>query len=277
MKLGFPKESIWLLTDESTTVAGAIRLTPTRANIINAIKWLVLNAKRGDKLIFAFCGHGAQVRKDDSNSPRRVLQCILPSDYPVGSPITGTNLFTLLASSLNMGAYMTLIFDCGFSDRIMCLPYLYSVKRGHKGKLVVGEGMHDNEKISLYDRSSPFSTIMKHTRQQKEYTQLKKQIMEEQRDELAASLFEKGTVVCLSNGTENPNRLFSLSPAAYEYGSLSSAFVSVMHDVYSQNSSITFAKLLTDMSALLVKKRGTVLPELRSSHKVNIQSQVVNL
>lgn len=277
MKFGFPKESIWLLSDGLSCIAGAIRLTPTRANIINAIKWLVLSARRGDKLIFAFCGHGVQVRDESPKSSRRVLQCILPSDYPVGSPITGTELRGLLAGSLNIGANMTLIFDCQFADRMMCLPYLYSVKRGHKGKLFVGEAMDDNEKISLYSRSSPISAIMRHSRQQKEYTQLKKQLMEEQRDELAASLFDKGTVVCLTNGSRSSTHVFSLSSPAQEYGSLSSAFVSVMHDSYSQNSSVTLAELLKDMSTLLSKKRGAVLPRLGLSHKLNIQSKAVAL
>lgn len=40
---------------------------PTKQNILNAVKWLVSDAKAGDSLWFSYSGHGTQVVDTDGD------------------------------------------------------------------------------------------------------------------------------------------------------------------------------------------------------------------
>jgi uncharacterized caspase-like protein len=60
-RFGFPQDGIVVLTDDQQNPS----YQPTRANIVNAIRWLVDGAQPGDSLLFHFSGHGSH-QKDES-------------------------------------------------------------------------------------------------------------------------------------------------------------------------------------------------------------------
>ncbi|CAN8077217.1 unnamed protein product [Agarophyton chilense] len=269
-KLGFDKRNIWVLSDKPHSAAGAVLLDSTHANIVNSITWLILNAKPGDNLIFAFCGHGIQRRKDGTRS---VEQCIIPSDYPTSPPITAKMMSSLLIGNLNMGVHLTIILDCRFSNKMLGLPYIHYVRRGKKNRFFVDGTPEVDEKDPLL-RTSPMNGITGSSRHHKEYLEMKKQIAEEQRDALAEKLFDKGDVVCLCTGSEPKKKFISFSSSPRDKTSLSSAFVSVMSYDYSRKIDISFQKALVDISNLVGKGPDAFLPQLLSSYKLKIGDQM---
>jgi hypothetical protein len=64
---GFEVEDIRLLVDERATKKG----------ILERLKWLVQGAKKGDRLLFHFSGHGSQVRDRDEDEVKDHLDEIL--------------------------------------------------------------------------------------------------------------------------------------------------------------------------------------------------------
>ncbi|GFY89406.1 hypothetical protein Acr_06g0013460 [Actinidia rufa] len=56
-RLGFPKESVFVLTEEETNPY----LIPTKQNIRTALRWLIQGCQSGDSLVFFYSGHGSQV------------------------------------------------------------------------------------------------------------------------------------------------------------------------------------------------------------------------
>ncbi|KAI0557960.1 ICE-like protease p20 domain protein [Gracilaria domingensis] len=270
-KLGFDKRNIWLLSDKPYSAAGAILLEPTRENILNAMKWLVVNAKPGDDLIFAYRGHGVQRRRNDLRS---VIQCIIPSDYPTGSLITKETISSVLIEELNIGVRLTVILDCRFSNQMLNLPHVHCVRQGKKNRLYVSDSVEVDDKDLLHHLSLKRG-VMGYSRQHKEYLELKKEVEEEQREALAATLFEKGDLVCLTRGAETPKKLISFS-SRREQTTLSSAFVSVVSDNlnHSHERALSFHKLLTEISLVVGKGNDSSLPQLWSSYKLKIEDQV---
>ena len=69
---GFNPDSVRLLTDKRATTAA----------ILERLKWLVTGAKAGDRLVFHYSGHGAQVPTRDTKAEvDGLLECVCPCDF----------------------------------------------------------------------------------------------------------------------------------------------------------------------------------------------------
>lgn len=110
-----------LLIDEAQDMA----YLPTRANMINAMRWLVSGAAAGDSLLLHFSGHGSQRRDTDGDEEDGMDETILPMDYQRNGPIVDDELFELVVRPLTAGCRLTAVFDCCHSGSALDLPYMY--------------------------------------------------------------------------------------------------------------------------------------------------------
>jgi len=119
----FKSQDIFLLTDDTSDP----RRRPTKANILNAMTWLVKDAKAHDSLFLHYSGHGGQVRDTDGDEVDGYDEVIFPLDYEqkgVGI-ITDDVLNAILVHPLPDGCRLTALFDSCHSGSILDLVYLY--------------------------------------------------------------------------------------------------------------------------------------------------------
>lgn len=113
-----------MLTDDSTNP----RQIPNKANIIQAMHWLVQGARPDDALFFHYSGHGGQVKdvsgdEDDGND-----ECIYPVDFKQSGQIIDDQMHDIMVRPLPPGCRLTAIFDSCHSGTAMDLPYVYSTE-----------------------------------------------------------------------------------------------------------------------------------------------------
>jgi len=122
-RFGFPEDqqSMVLLTDD-----GSGRDTPTKANILRYMAWLVQDASPGDSLFFHYSGHGSQA--EDNFGLGKVTgkeDTICPVDRDSAGDILDQDMHDALVKSLPAGVKLTVVFDCCHSGSALNLPFSY--------------------------------------------------------------------------------------------------------------------------------------------------------
>ncbi|CAL1710500.1 unnamed protein product [Somion occarium] len=125
-------EDIVLLTDDSNNP----RAQPTKANIIDAMKWLVRDAQPDDSLFFHYSGHGGQVKDRDGDEVDGYDEVIFPLDYKKAGCIVDDLMNSIMVSVLPVGCRLTALFDSCHSGSVLDLPYLYHTDGRVKGSQV---------------------------------------------------------------------------------------------------------------------------------------------
>jgi hypothetical protein len=105
---------------------------PTKANMLEGMRWLVQGAQSGDSLFFHYSGHGTHQKdvspeKDEYDGQDEAL---CPSDYNTAGLIIDDDLHKLLVAELPQGVRMTAIIDACHSGSMFDLPYSYGVSAG---------------------------------------------------------------------------------------------------------------------------------------------------
>jgi len=122
-KYGFPNQCILILTDEECDPYR----TPTRYNILLAMRWLVYGCRSGDSLVFHFSGHGGQVRdEDDGDELDGKDETICPVD---GGYIRDDEINEALVRPLVHGVTLHAIIDACHSGTVLDLPNLCKLKK----------------------------------------------------------------------------------------------------------------------------------------------------
>ncbi|KAM3294128.1 hypothetical protein ACQJBY_037185 [Aegilops geniculata] len=127
-KYGFPSQCILVLTDEERDPYR----TPTKSNILLAMRWLVHGCSSGDSLVFHFSGHGDQVRDDDGDERdgKDEVLCPLDSDADdYGSDIRDDEINAALVRPLVHGVRLHAIVDACHSGTVLDLPNLCKIKK----------------------------------------------------------------------------------------------------------------------------------------------------
>lgn len=127
--LQFPVSEARILVDDSadTFKAGPTLSIgkPTRAEILNSMKWLVAGAKAGDTLLLHYSGHGTSMDESVRGSEASGKdEAICPCDYETAGCIRDDVLFQTVVRSLPPGVRLTAIFDCCHSGTILDLPFV---------------------------------------------------------------------------------------------------------------------------------------------------------
>eukprot|EP01068_Selenidium_serpulae_P010810 Selendium_serpulae@DN5536_c2_g1_i3.p1 len=110
------------MTDERSTSSS---LQPTKANMVESMKWLVNGARRGDQLFFHFSGHGTQVRDRSGDESDGFDESLMPVDYKKAGPLIDDVLHEIFVKNLPNGVRLTALLDCCHSGSLMDLPFAY--------------------------------------------------------------------------------------------------------------------------------------------------------
>lgn len=104
-----------ILTDNTS-------IKPTKTNILNELKSLIVNAKSGDVLFFHFSGHGSWTydNNGDENDGRDEMIVSLDLDY-----IIDDELKSVIQSNMKDGVTLIGLFDSCHSGTILDLKYNY--------------------------------------------------------------------------------------------------------------------------------------------------------
>ncbi|GKA58365.1 peptidase C14, caspase catalytic, partial [Tanacetum coccineum] len=120
VKLGFPNASIRILTEEESDP----NRTPTRRNILMAMKWLMKGCQSGDSLVFYYAGHGSHVADHDGDEKDGYDEAICPVDYNTAGKILDDEVNPILVAPLPHGVVLHSIMDTCYSGTLLDLPFL---------------------------------------------------------------------------------------------------------------------------------------------------------
>ncbi|KAJ7912081.1 peptidase C14, caspase domain-containing protein [Mycena leptocephala] len=129
---GYKAEDIVVLTDDSPYP----RSQPTRKNIIDAMHWLVRDARPHDALFFHYSGHGGQTKDLDGDEVDGMDEVIYPLDYKRHGHIVDDEMHDIMVKPLPAGCRLTAIFDSCHSGTVLDLPYIYNHHGRQKGQHV---------------------------------------------------------------------------------------------------------------------------------------------
>ena len=73
-------------------------VSPTKANIEKALRWLVKGASRGDSLLLHFSGHGVSQKDNDAFADEAdgMDECLVPVDFKQEGVVRDDDLFLSL-------------------------------------------------------------------------------------------------------------------------------------------------------------------------------------
>eukprot|EP00931_Biecheleriopsis_adriatica_P104280 TRINITY_DN78968_c0_g1_i1.p1 TRINITY_DN78968_c0_g1~~TRINITY_DN78968_c0_g1_i1.p1 ORF type:complete len:526 (-),score=105.98 TRINITY_DN78968_c0_g1_i1:147-1724(-) len=114
---------------------------PTKANIIEALKWLVEGVQTGDALFLHYSGHGGREPSKDPNDDSPFHESLVPLDFETAGMLLDTELFDLLVRPLPSGSRLTCVLDSCHSAGALDLPYLFvgtpeELKKGLAGEAI---------------------------------------------------------------------------------------------------------------------------------------------
>ncbi|KDQ21669.1 hypothetical protein BOTBODRAFT_168898 [Botryobasidium botryosum FD-172 SS1] len=92
---------------------------PTRANVVEGLKWLVDGAVLGDRLFVYFSGHGARINGDEVEGMNTAI--LLRGDE-ANDPMTKDEFYELVLRDLPFGSSLTAVFDSCYSGTMIALP-----------------------------------------------------------------------------------------------------------------------------------------------------------
>ncbi|KAI0794948.1 peptidase C14, caspase domain-containing protein [Abortiporus biennis] len=128
----YRENDIVLLVDDSPNP----REHPTKANILDAMHWLVRGACENDSLFLHYSGHGGQVKDRDGDEVDGYDEVIMPLDYRRAGVLIDDVSSGSLVKSLPEGCRLTALFDSCHSGSALDLPYLYHTNGRIKGSQV---------------------------------------------------------------------------------------------------------------------------------------------
>lgn len=129
-RFSFAAEEIYVMTDEPHNMDGIRSGSPTRENILEAMAWLMRDARAGDSLFFAFSGHGGNQVDSDGDEQDGMDEYICPVDSNIQGNIIDDDLYNLLVRRVPRGSRLTAVIDACCSGTVLDLPYLHDVAMG---------------------------------------------------------------------------------------------------------------------------------------------------
>jgi len=245
-----------MLTDDSKEP----RQQPTKANIIEAMQWLVRGAQPNDSLFFHYSGHGGQTEDLDGDEADGFDEVIYPVDYDTNGHIVDDLMHSIMVKPLPPGCRLTAIFDSCHSGSVLDLPYIYSTEGKVKEPNLAAEaGQGLLSAVSSYARGdisgmmssgkSIFHTATGSTQKANDYAK--------------ATRTSPADVISWS-GCKDSQTSADTQEAGTATGAMSYAFITAL----SQNKQQSYQQLLISLRSILQAKYDQK-PQLSSSHPMD--------
>ena len=103
--------------------------TPTRKNLLLAMRWLVEDCDAGDSLVFHFSGHGVQKLDTVGDEVDGYNEALCPLDFEEEGKILDDEINDTIVRPLGPGVKLHAIIDTCHSGTILDLPYLCRLSR----------------------------------------------------------------------------------------------------------------------------------------------------
>lgn len=101
---------------------------PTKNQIIDSFTNLLVNSKKGDKLVFSYSGHGTYTKDLNNDELDGQDELIVPLDaVSINTCISDDELSTIIKNNLKEGVQLFMLADCCFSGTVLDLKYNYLV------------------------------------------------------------------------------------------------------------------------------------------------------
>jgi hypothetical protein len=95
---------------------------PTRDNILNEFRNLLINSQAGDLLLFFYSGHGSYTLDRNKDETDGYDEMIIPCDF---KGIIDDELKSIIQTNLKENVTLVGLFDCCFSGTVLDLKYQY--------------------------------------------------------------------------------------------------------------------------------------------------------
>ncbi|XP_059648054.1 metacaspase-3-like [Cornus florida] len=122
-KMGFPCESIFVLTEDETNPSRI----PTIRNMRVALHWLIQGCQPGDSLVFYYCGHGSRVHDLDNDERDGFDEALCPVDYRTGGKLLDDEINDTIVKPLPRKAKLHAIIDTCYSGTCLDLPFVCKI------------------------------------------------------------------------------------------------------------------------------------------------------
>jgi len=253
---GYKQEDIVMLTDDAQNP----RQLPTKQNILQAMQWLVRDARPNDSLFFHYSGHGGQTKDVDGDEADGFDETIYPVDFKQNGHIVDDIMHDIMVKPLPAGCRLTAIFDSCHSGSALDLPYIYSTEGKVKEPNLAAEaGQGLLSAVTSYargDMGSVFSSVS---------GLIKTASGANSRAETKARATKTSPADVISwSGCKDSQTSADTFEAGQSTGAMSFAFINAL----SQNKEQSYQQLLNTLRGIL-KARYSQKPQLSSSHPID--------
>lgn len=256
---GYKKEDCVILTDDPGNRNNA-RAMPTRANIIDAMHWLVSNAQPNDSLIFHYSGHGSTVKDLDGDEETGYDETICPLDFEQAGMIVDDDMNTILVQSLPAGCRLTAFFDSCHSGSALDLPYTYSTKGALKEpNMLKDAGTNALGAIASYEQGNISGVL-----QSLSSTATRMMNGSSATNKTRQTKSSAADVISLS-GCKDTQTSADASQGGFKAGAMSYSFLEVM----SQNPNQSYLSLLQNIREVM-RNKYSQKPQLSCSHPLDV-------
>lgn len=126
-KFGFQQENILMMNDE---MQDPLR-RPTRYNMWQGFRWLMMDLRPGDSLVFHYSGHGGQQRVYSGEESDGKNETLCPLDFQSAGELVDNDINHVLVNPLPQGVKLHAIIDACHSGTAMDLPFSASCVGGY--------------------------------------------------------------------------------------------------------------------------------------------------
>lgn len=257
---GYRDEDVVILTDDFFNHQNP-RSMPTRANIFDAMMWLVSTAQPNDSLIFHYSGHGSTVKDTTGAELDGMAETICPLDFSTAGMIVDDDLHNVMVRPLPAGCRLTAFFDSCHSGSALDLPYTYSTAGAEKEPNIAKDvGGNALNAFMSYQSGDLFSTVSSigsaATRMWRGNSAFHKS---------REINFSPADVISLS-GCKDTQTSADASQGNFNAGAMSYSFL----DVMSRNPNQSYLTLLQQVRIVMQQRGYTQKPQLSCSHPLDV-------
>ena len=275
-QLGFASDEVnqRLLLDEEAWEGPK----PTKANMLEALDWLVADAQPGDALLLHYSGHGGREPAEEGG----YHETLVPLDFETAGMLRDTELFEKVVKGLPAGCRLTCILDSCHSAGALNLPYIFVGTEDQLQKAMAGEVVRmamevrwksDLEKWAAGSSRELFSDVgslgknVWHMYQDGSATGF---VTEEAQNQGLAV----GEVVCISGCRSDQTSADVADVSSFGLtattGPAGGALTSALVEALEKADGLTYADLLEQMRQELAKKGFAQVPQFMSSLLVEL-------
>lgn len=106
-----------LLTDEGYTVIRLLDSQATKSEILRNLRYMVLEASLGDRIVFTYSGHGSWIPDRDGDEPDGRDEVLCAYDYASGGLVSDDDLYSVMQQR-KWGVRATIISDSCHSGSV---------------------------------------------------------------------------------------------------------------------------------------------------------------